>query len=191
MTDETERDGLAESDFDAWLDAEPEDAEPVEEPEEAEPNRYEKMSAESIDKLAKQAVDRTGEADEPLPGPWGSMSDEEFEKALAESQKPAEFIEWEQDVSPGVQLARQHVEIREIGLDGDLASLVLDGSLSLTEAVARREANLEAAQLIEAQPTGLTDSLSDAEFEDLLNATKQGFGDDSARRLAREKGLAS
>jgi hypothetical protein len=179
---------MGDAEFDAWLEANPEAApEPVAEPFVA--NKYERMSLSDIDRIAREATGE--EKPEALPGSFGDMSDEDFVKVLDEMKTAPELIDWDaKDLSPAQELARQHIELREAGVDGALAQRVLDGEVTLQEAVIQREADVEAARLINAQPAGLTESLSDAEFEDLLRATKEGWGEDAARRLAREKGLA-
>ncbi|MCV0377496.1 hypothetical protein [Microbacterium sp.] len=191
MTDESQLDDLFSDALDDSSDSAGADDQPVAEPPTR--NRYERMTLAEVSRLAAQAIDPNHDiADEPLPGPFGAMSDDEILAVIEESRKPVELIDWDAaDVTPAVALARQHVEVRDAGLDGELAERVLSGQLTLQEATLRREASIEAGRLIDAQPSGLTDRLDDAEFENLIAAAKQGWGHDVARRLARQKGLAS
>jgi hypothetical protein len=163
------------------------------EPEEKLGNRFERMSLAEVSRLATKATqgDDDGLTDETLPGPFGALDNEEFLAAMAEATKPVDLIDWDEtDVSPSIMLARRHAEVREAGLDGDLAQAVLDGDMTLAEGIARAEANQEAILLLQAQPPGLTDSLDPDELDGLITAAKQGYAEEEVRRLAKRKGLS-
>jgi hypothetical protein len=157
-------------------------------------DRFARMSAKEIARLAREAK-AGGFANDELPGPWGAVDDLTFSKVLDEAKQPPELIDWDEtlddetDPTGARRYARRHIEVREAGLDGAVAQFVLAGDATLEEGIAMADAEQAAAVLNDAQPDGLAESLDEDELEKLIQAGKQGFGDSEAKRLARKKGL--
>ncbi|MCV0377526.1 hypothetical protein [Microbacterium sp.] len=201
MTDELEFDFDLPSDFEN-----PETPEAPAEPERPKPNRFEWVGDGTIDKLARRAVEasqmglRGDEAQayidgEPIGEPegygiWADVPEDEFERLIEMSKRVPEELDWDTPAkTEAEERMRREILARDAGIDGDLAAVYLAGEMALEDAVAQHEGAREAAELINAQPEGLTESLSDAEFAELLDAAKLGDGPARARGFARQKGL--
>lgn len=195
-------------DFDLPSDFEPpEIPEAPAQPEPPKPNRFERVGDGMIDKLASRAKEayemglRGDEAQayidgQPVGEPegigvWADVPDDEFEALIEMSKRAPEEIDWDTPAKTAAEeRMRREILARDAGIDGDLAAVYLAGEMELEDAVAQHEGAREARELINAQPEGLVESLSDAEFAELLDAAKFGDGPGRARGFARQKGLA-
>ena len=197
MTDDLDFD-FEVPEFDGNPDPEPEPVVPK--------NRFERVGDDTINKLATRAkeasemglrgdeaqayIDGVDVSEPEGSGVWADVPDHEFERLIELSKLTPDLVDWDKSAAtPAEEAMRRQILARDAGIDGNLATVYLAGEIELEEAVAQHEGAREARVLINAQPDGLVESLSDAEFAELLDAAKFGDGAARARGFARQKGF--